>query len=156
MFKKQLGLDIVFVPYKGSAPTVQALLTREVSFIVDGLAPSVPHLNAGTFRALAVTSGKPAAALPGVPTLAEAAGLRGFDIATWQGLMAPAGTPPAVIEQLNADVGRVLKLPDVVAKLEAVGLVADTTSTPAEFATFIRAEAARWAKAIPEAGIQPE
>ena len=94
--------------------------------------------------------------MPGVPTVADAAGLHWFDIATWQGLVAPAGTPSAVIDKLNADVGRVLNLPDVVARLEAVGLVADTTTTPAEFASFIRAEAARWAKAIPEAGIQPE
>lgn len=156
MFKKQLGLDIVFVPYKGSAPTVQALLTNEVTFIVDGLAPSVPHINSGTFRVLAVTSGRPAAALPDVPTLAAAAGLPGFDIATWQGLVAPAGTPAAVIDRLHADVGRALNLPDVTAKLASAGLVPDTSTTPAEFAAFIRAEARRWAAAIPDAGIKPE
>lgn len=153
MFKQQLGLNIVFVPYKGSAPTVEALLTHDVSFIVDGLAPSVPHLKSGTFRALAITGGHRVPALPEVPTLAEAADLPGFDIATWQGLMAPKGTPPATIAKLHDDFVRVLALPDVDQKLAAVGLAADPSATPAEFATFIRREAQRWSKVIPAAGI---
>jgi tripartite-type tricarboxylate transporter receptor subunit TctC len=156
MFKRRLGLDIVFVPYKGSAPSVQALLSHEITFIVDGLAPSVPHIQSGAFRVLAVTGAKPAAALPGVPTLADAANLPGFDVATWQGLVAPAGTPAAIIGKVHGDIARALAMPDVVQKLQAVGLSAEPSASPAEFAAFIRGEADRWAKAIPEAGIKPE
>ena len=153
MFKQQLGLNIITVPFKGSAPSVQALLAHDVSFIVDGLAPSVPHIKSGAFRALAITGGHRVAALPGVPTLAEAADLPGFDIATWQGLMAPAGTPAAVIAILHDGLGRVLALPEVTDKLATFGLTADPSKTPDEFAGFIRAEAERWAKVIPTAGI---
>jgi len=153
MFKQQLGLTIITVPFKGSAPSVQALLAHDVTYIVDGLAPSIPHIKNGAFRTLAVTGGHRVAALPGVPTLAEAAGLPGFDIATWQGLIAPTGTPPAVIAKLHDELGRVLALPEVTDKLATFGLTADPSATPAEFATFIRAEADRWAKVIPTAGI---
>jgi tripartite-type tricarboxylate transporter receptor subunit TctC len=153
MFKQQLDLNIMTAPFKGSAPSVQALLAHDVTYIVDGLAPSVPHIKSGTFRPLAVTGGHRVAALPGVPTLAEAAGLPGFDISTWQGLMAPAGTPAPVIAKLHDELGRVLALPEVTDKLATFGLTADPSATPAEFATFIRAEADRWAKVIPTAGI---
>jgi len=153
MFKQQLGLTIITVPFKGSAPSVQALLAHDVTYIVDGLAPSIPHIKNGAFRTLAVTGGHRVAALPGVPTLAEAAGLPGFDIATWQGLIAPTGTPPAVIAKLHDELGRVLALPEVTDKFATFGLTADPSATPAEFATFIRAEADRWAKVIPTAGI---
>ena len=153
MFKQQLGLTIITVPFRGSAPSVQALLAHDVTYIVDGLAPSIPHIKNGAFRTLAVTGGHRVAALPGVPTLAEAAGLPGFDIATWQGLIAPTGTPPAVIAKLHDELGRVLALPEVTDKFATFGLTADPSATPAEFATFIRAEADRWAKVIPTAGI---
>ncbi|MBV8537122.1 MAG: tripartite tricarboxylate transporter substrate binding protein [Alphaproteobacteria bacterium] len=153
MFKQQLGLNIITVPFKGSSPSVQALLAHDVSYIVDGLAPSVPHLKSGTFRALAVTGARHAGALPGVPTLAEAADLPGFDIATWQGLMAPAGTPRQIIAKLHDELGRVLTLPEVTDKLATFGLTADPSKTPEEFAGFIRIEAERWAKVIPTAGI---
>jgi tripartite-type tricarboxylate transporter receptor subunit TctC len=153
MFKQQLGLNIITVPFKGSAPSVQALLAHDVSFIVDGLTPSVPHIKSGTFRALAVTGGHRVGALPDVPTLAEAADLPGFDIATWQGLMAPAGTPAPVIAKLHDELGRVLALPEVTDRLATFGITADPSQTPEEFAAFIRAEAERWAKVIPTAGI---
>jgi tripartite-type tricarboxylate transporter receptor subunit TctC len=153
MFKKAGGLDMVFVPYKGSPGTVQGLLSGDVKFIVDGVTSSVPHIRSGKFRVLATTGTRPIAALPGLPTLAAEAGLPGFDVVIWQGLVAPAGTPSDIIAKLNQEILRIYALPDAKERIAAAGLD-PVTSTPAEFTAFIRSESERWGKAIKEAGIR--
>ena len=153
MFKKAAGLDMVFVPYKGSPGTVQGLLSGDVKFIVDGVTSSVPHIKSGRFRVLATTGSRSIAALPGLPTLAAEAGLPGFDVVIWQGLVAPAGTASDIIAKLNQEILRIYALPDAREKIAAAGLD-PVTSTPAEFTAFIRAESERWGKAIKEAGIR--
>jgi tripartite-type tricarboxylate transporter receptor subunit TctC len=153
MFKKAAGLDMVFVPYKGSPGTVQGLLSGDVKFIVDGVTSSVPHIKSGRFRVLATTGSRPIAALPGLPMLAAEAGLPGFDVVIWQGLVAPAGTPSDIIAKLNQEILRIYALPDVRERIAAAGLD-PVTSTPPEFTAFIRSESERWGKAIKEAGIR--
>ena len=153
MLKTMAGIDIVYVAYRGSAPTVQGLLTHEVSFTIDGVTASVPHIENGTFRVLATTGAKPIAALPNVPTLASEPGFAGFDVATWLGLVAPAGTPQPVVTRLAQAVARISTLPEAREKLAAAGIDL-TSNTPAEFGQFIRHEADRWSKVIQQAGIR--
>jgi tripartite-type tricarboxylate transporter receptor subunit TctC len=155
LFNNLAGLDIVYVPYKGSPPTVQGLLSGDVTMIIDGFTTSLPHIKSGRFRVLANLSLDPIAALPNVPTVADEAGLPGFDVVIWQGMVAPAGTSPDIVNRWHREVVRIFSLPEIRAKLTAMGqdLV---TCTPAEFAVFIRSEAERWAKVIKQAGIRLE
>ena len=152
MLKRAAGIDMVYVPYKGSAGTVQGLLSGDVKFIIDGVTSSVPHIKSGKFRVIATMGTRPIAALPGLPTLA-AEGVPGVDVAVWVGIVAPAGTPADIINKLQHEIARILILPDVKEKLLSVGLD-PATSTPAEFTAFIRSESERWGKAIKEAGIR--
>ncbi len=152
MLKSAAGIDMVFVPYKGSPGTVQGLLSGDVKIIIDGVTSSVPHIKSGKFRVLANMGTRPIAALPGLPTIAGDAGLPSVDLAVWQGIVAPAGTPPDIIAKLHQDVVRVLGLPDVREKFYSVGLD-PATSSSAEFAAFIKTEAARWSKIIKQANI---
>jgi len=153
MLKKAAGVDMAFVPYKGSPGTVQGLLSGDVTFIIDGVTSSVPHIKSGKFRVLATAGSRPIAALPGLPTLAAEANLPGFDVVVWQGLVAPAGTPGDIIAKLNREILRIYALPDVQERIAAAGLD-PVTSTPAEFNTFIRSEAERWSKVIKESGVR--
>ena len=152
MLKRAAGINMVYVPYKGSAGTVQGLLSGDVKFIIDGVTSSVPHIKSGKFRVIATMGTRPIAALPGLSTLA-AEGVPGVDVAVWVGIVAPAGTPADIIDKLQHEIARILILPDVKEKLLSVGLD-PATSTPAEFAAFIRSESERWGKAIKEAGIR--
>jgi tripartite-type tricarboxylate transporter receptor subunit TctC len=152
MLKTMAGIDIVYVAYRGSAPTVQGLLTHEVSFTIDGVTSSVPHIQAGTFRVLATTGSTPIPALPNLPKLSSEPGFAGFDVATWLGLVAPAGTPQPIVTKLAQEVARISGLPDAKEKLAAAGIEL-TSKSPAEFGQFIRHEADRWAKVIQQAGI---
>jgi len=155
LFNNLAGVDIVYVPYKGSPPTVQGLLSGDVTMIIDGVTASLPHIKSGKFRVLANLGLGPIAALPNLPTLASEAGLPGFDVVIWQGLVAPAGTPSDIIDKFHREVVRIFSLSDVKAKLTSMGqdLV---TCTPAEFGAFIRSESDRWAKVIKQAGIRIE
>ena len=155
LFKSLAGIDIVYVPYKGSAGTVQGLLSGDLRMIVDGVTANLSHIKNGKFRALAGLSSRPIPALPNLPTLAEAAGLPGFDVEVWQGLVAPAGTPLGIVNQLPQEMVGMLNLSEVNEKLTLMG-VYPGTSTPAEFAAFIPAEAERWSKVIKQAGIRIE
>jgi tripartite-type tricarboxylate transporter receptor subunit TctC len=150
LFKVDTGADIVHVPYKGAAPAMQALLAGDTQFMFDNLASSMPQVKAGKLRALAVTTAKRSALVPELPTIAEA-GLAGFDISTWFGLLAPAGTPPDVIAKWNADVVKILKSPEMRERLAAQGAEAAPT-TPAEFAAFIAAEVRKYAKIVKASG----
>jgi tripartite-type tricarboxylate transporter receptor subunit TctC len=153
LFKRTAGIDIVIVPYKGNALAVAAALSGEVSLIFGGIAQSAPLVKAGKLKALAVSGARRSQAMAGVPTVAES-GVADFEAGSWYGLLAPAATPRAIVERINRDVVRILQLPDVRDRLtaEAFELPSDT---PEQFAAHIRADVARWAKVVKEAGIKP-
>jgi tripartite-type tricarboxylate transporter receptor subunit TctC len=152
-FKRLATLDIMTVPYKGSPPTVQGLLSGDVSFIVDGVTSSVPHIKTGKLRAIATMGSKAPAAMPGLPIFATEAGLRDFDIGVWLGLVAPAGTPSDIVTRLHQEVSRILALADVRDRLNAVGLEPMQVS-PAEFGATIARESARWGELIRQTGMR--
>lgn len=154
LFKKMAQVDVVIVPYKGNAPAVTAAMSGEVSLVFGGIAQSVPQVKAGRLRPLGVSGLQRSAAVPGVPTIAES-GLPGFEASGWYGLLAPGATPRAIVERLNAEVVRILRLPDMAQRLrtEAFEIPADT---PGQFAAVIRAEIAKWAPIVKEGGIKAE
>jgi tripartite-type tricarboxylate transporter receptor subunit TctC len=145
------GIKLTHVPYKGSAPAKTALLAHEVDFLCDGLSSSIPYIQAGKFRALAVTTSTRSQVLPDVPTVSEA-GVSGFDVPTWFGIFAPAGTPKPILQRLNAEMVKALRSPKVKAQLEALGFDI-VGSSPQEQDEVLRAEVARWAKVVRDAGI---
>ena len=146
VFKDELGLDIVHVPYQGGGEAMNALLGGQVQMLFITLPASLPHIKAGKVRALALTSARRMDSLPDVPTVAETV-LPGFDINLWIGVVAPAGTPPAVVDRLNADFNKVLAMPAVKERITALGANI-AGGTPAQFDAFIRKELQRWAKTI--------
>lgn len=154
LFKRQAGVDLAHVPYKGSAPSITDLIGGRVMLSMDSLVQSLPHIKAGRLKALAVLGAKRAALLPDVPTMAEA-GLPGYALTNWFGLLAPAGTPPERLSKLHGDVVAVLRDDDVQKKIAALG--ADVVgNSPEEFAAAMRAESAQWAEIIKAAGIRAE
>jgi tripartite-type tricarboxylate transporter receptor subunit TctC len=150
LFKVDTGTDIVHIPFKGGAPATQALLAGETQFMFDNLANAMPQVKAGKLRALAVTTAQRSKLAPELPTMAEA-GVPGFDITTWFGLLAPAGTPPDVIARWNADVVKILNSPDMRERLVAAGAEPAPT-TPPEFAAFIERELAKYARIVKASG----
>jgi tripartite-type tricarboxylate transporter receptor subunit TctC len=150
LFKVDTGIDMVHVPYKGGAPAMQALLAGDTQLMFDNLANSMPQVKAGKLRALAVTTSQRSKLAPELPTMAEA-GVPGFDISTWFGLLAPAGTPPAVIAKWNADVTRILEAPEMRERLAAQGAEALPT-TAAQFGAFIAAELTKYARIVKASG----
>ena len=152
LLRSRSGLQATVVPYKGSNPALLDALSGQVDFILDTPAAVGQHVKANKLRALAVSSAQRAASMPGVPTLAEA-GVPGFDVTVWFGLLAPAGTPPEIIQKLHADVGKVLATPALAERLNAAGLEV-TTSRPAEFATLLRTEVGRWGEIVKQANIK--
>ncbi|HTL77076.1 MAG TPA: tripartite tricarboxylate transporter substrate binding protein [Casimicrobiaceae bacterium] len=150
LFKVDAGVDMVHVPYKGAAPAMQALLAGDTQLMFDNLASAMSQVKAGKLRALAVTTKARSPLAPDLPTMSEA-GVPGFDISTWFGLMAPAGTPPDVIAKWNADVTKVLSAPAMRAQLAAQGAEA-APDTPSEFARFIDAELVKYAKIVKGSG----
>jgi len=152
LFKVETGTDIVHVPYKGGAPAMQALLAGDTQLMFDNLANSMPQVKAGKLKALAVTTERRSSLVPDLPTMTEA-GLAGFDISTWFGLLAPAGTPREIIMKWNEDVVRILKSPDMKERLAAQGAEA-APDTPAEFAAFIARELERYKKIVRISGAQ--
>jgi len=154
LFGQLAGIDIQFIPYKGSSEVVQGLLSGSVDFIIDGAAPSLPLIASGQFRALAKLNSRPLSGLPDLAPLAVAAGLPALDdMSSWIGLVAPAGTPKPVIDAIHRKVVEIYADRTVVARLDKAGINA-VTSTPAEFDAFFRSEAARWTKVFRDSGIR--
>jgi len=151
MFKQMAGIDLAHVPYKGTAQLLPDLLAGRVPMAIDSLPAHLPHLKAGKTRALAVASRSRSPVLPDVPTMAEA-GLPGYETATNYTLFAPARTPAAIVAQLNAETNAVLKLPEVVDKLTAMGIVITGGSTTAAQAKAA-SEAEKWAGVIKRGNI---
>jgi len=151
MLKWMAGIDLVHIPYKGAGPAVTALLAGEVPLMCTSPLPTLPHIKSGKLKALAMTGRARSRALPEVPTVAEA-GLAGFQSSLWYALMAPAGTPTAVMQRLNHETTRIVRLPAVSEQLLAQG--ADPIgNSPQELATFLRADIERWKKLVREAKI---
>jgi tripartite-type tricarboxylate transporter receptor subunit TctC len=143
-------VDLVHVPYKGAGPAMPDLIGGHVMMFFAGMPPAIPHVRAGKLRALAVTTTTRSPAAPDVPTMGES-GVPGFDVSNWFAYFVPAGTPAAVIERLNTEINRALKLPDVREKLAFVGAEAVGT-TPQELAKFVRSESQKFAELIKVSG----
>ncbi|CAN7715753.1 tripartite tricarboxylate transporter substrate binding protein [Variovorax sp. LjRoot290] len=152
--KSETKIDMVMVPYKGSGPALTALLSGEVDVGFDIPSSALPHIKSGKLRPLAVTTRTRSSVLPDVPTVAEQ-GLPGFEVTGWFGILAPAGTPPAVIARLNKEVNAVLSDPDTRQKLESLGVEA-ASGSPAEFGKLIESETKRYGDAIRKLGIKAE
>ena len=147
LFKTVTGIYMVHFPYRGSAPAVTDLIAGNMNVMFDNLPSALPHIKSGRLKALAVTSRTRSPALPDVPTIEEAAGLKGFDASSWFGLFAPAGTPRAIVDKIQSDVARALALPEVRERFVAQG--ADPGgNTPEQFAAFIRAETDKWTRVV--------
>lgn len=152
-FNSMTGTTILHVPYKGGAQAATDTMSGFVQLIIDPAASLAPHARSGRLRGLAVTSTKRTKAFPELPTIAEA-GVPGYEVTVWGGIIAPAGTPMPIVINLSQEVGKAAKAPTLMARYEAVG--ADpTTSTPEEFTAFIRREYMKWAKVVKLARITP-
>jgi tripartite-type tricarboxylate transporter receptor subunit TctC len=152
LINKTAGVQTVLVRYNGSAQVAQGLATRSVDFTLDGTSASMPLVQAGQFRALAKFDSRPFPAMPEIPVIQVE--LPNYEeISVWLALVAPTGTPPAIIDKLHGQIVRTLSDPGVKSKADAAGLF-PATSTPAELAAFIRKEAARWQDVVKETGIR--
>jgi tripartite-type tricarboxylate transporter receptor subunit TctC len=150
LFKMQTGIDVLHVPYKGSAPAVTDLIGGQVQFMFDNMPSAWPHVQSGKLRALAVTTTERSKSAPDVPTMKES-GFANFDVSSWFGLIAPAGTPPEVVNKLNAAMVKALDKPEVQLSFEKLGAVGVKT-TPAEFGQFIKSEVEGWAPVVKASG----
>jgi len=146
LFKTMAGVDMQHIPYKGSPPALQDVVGGQVTMTFDNITTAWPLAKAGKLKALAVTTAERSDIAPDVPTLAES-GLPGFEVGSWQGVFAPAGTPPAIVKRLNAEIVKILAMPDVREKLGALGaeIVADS---PEHFAVIVKAEVAKWSDVV--------
>ena len=149
-FKSVTGINLTHVPYKGSGPAITALLAREVDLIFDSMSSSLPQIQGGKFRAIAVSTAKRSRILPDVPTIAEA-GVPGFDVAVWYGIFAAVGTPAPIVQRLNAEFIRAMRVPEAKEKIEAAGYDI-VGSTPEQLDAHVRAEIVRWARVVKESG----
>jgi tripartite-type tricarboxylate transporter receptor subunit TctC len=154
LFKQQAGIDLLHVPYKGTPPALNDVLGGSVPLMFSNLPATMPFIKNGKLVALGVTEAKRSPAAPDIPTLAEQ-GIQGVTVTSWYGLLAPKGTPPAVIEQLAKDAAQMLAQPDVRERLKAQGMT-DAAMKPAEFSAHIRDETAVWAKIIKARNIVAE
>jgi len=154
LFKSMAGIDIVHVPYKGSAPSATAIMAGEVQMGIFSGNSVLPHIGAGRLRALGVSTPKRSAALPDVPTIMQA-GVPGYEVVQWSGIYTPAGTSRDIVAKLNRQINEVLKMQDVKERFARIG-VEPAGSTPQEFAAFTAKEVRKWKKVIDDAGIPRE
>jgi tripartite-type tricarboxylate transporter receptor subunit TctC len=154
MFKTRAGVDLLHVPYKGSAPAVADLVGGQVQVLFDTLLTATPHIKSGRIRLVAAATAARLDAYPDTPTIAEA-GLAGFDGASWFCLLVPAKTPPEIVERLSRDIARIVREPGMRAKLVEQG-AEPVGGTPDELAAYIRAEQAKWGAVVRDAGIKPD
>jgi tripartite-type tricarboxylate transporter receptor subunit TctC len=153
LLKNMAGIDIVHIPYKGTTPAISALISGEVSIMFATVTGIQPQIKAGRTRGIAVTTPKHSAMLPELPTMGET--LKGFEMLSWFGLLAPAGTPPAIISRLNTETAKVLGNPEVKALLAAQGCEV-VSGTPEQFGDYIKSEIAKFTKLAKATGIKAE
>ncbi len=153
LFRAMTGVNMQHVPYRGSAPALQDLLTNRVQVIFDNLPGSISHIKAGTLRALGVTAGKRSQALPDVPTIGET--VPGYEAVVWYGIVAPKGTPPQIVDTLNKAVNEVLADPKLKARLVEFG-GEPMPMTPAQFGKLIADETEKWAKVVKFSGVKAD
>jgi tripartite-type tricarboxylate transporter receptor subunit TctC len=154
LFKLTAKVPITHIPYKGGGPAMVDLVGGQIQGSFASMPSSIGFIKSGKLRAIGVSAGQRSPALPDTPTIAEG-GLPGFSVLDWQGLFATTRTPPDVVKKLNAEVVRILALPDVVERLTAAG-VEIRTSTAEEWGSFVRSEIAKWAKVVKAAGVKVE
>ncbi len=154
LFEMMAGTRMTHIPYKGLSLALTELLAGEVQVMFSSAVAMLPQVQAGRLRVIAMTGGQRSAAIPDVPTVAEA-GLKGYETGSWYGVVAPAGTPKYAIDKLGGEIVRITKSPQVTNKLVKDAVI-PIGSTPAEFAAHIKAEIARWGKVIKSAGIKPK
>jgi len=154
LFKSMAGVDMTHIPYKGAAPAMQDLIGGQIQLMFDNLASALTQVRAGKVKALAVTTAKRSNLAPDLPTIAES-GLPGFDISTWFGIFAPGGTPPEVVARLNTEFTRALAMPDIREKMLNLG-AEPVSSTPEQFAAYIRSEAEKYARVVKASGAKAD
>ena len=155
LFKGMTGTYMVHIPYKGAAPAVLDLMAGRVHLMFDNLASALPNVRAAKVRALAVTTLKRSSFLPELPTLDES-GLKGFDMTTWWGVMAPGKTPQPVVERLNAEIFKALDSPDVKERLRSMGSDTPAIRTPEQFTAFVAAEQKTYSELVKRSGAKPD
>ena len=153
-FNKLAGVSITHVPYRGGVPSLMAAISGEVQLVFSDIVPAMPQVSDHRLNALGQTGLRRAQIAPNIPTLNEL-GLPGFNITAWIGAVAPKGTPKAVVQKLNGEIGRTLKDPEFAAKISAIG-IDPIGSTPEEFAVFLRKEIPRWKQIVQDAGVKIE
>ena len=154
LFKAMAGIDMLHVPYKGSTAAHPDLLSGQVPVMFDTVVAIAPHVKSGRVRALGVTTTRRSAVLPDVPPISQA-GLPGYDTSTWGGVLAPGGTPMEIVAKLNAEIARILKMPDVRERMMNAGSEPGG-GTPEQFKAFIDAEMIKWAKVVKDSGAKAD
>lgn len=149
-FNVATGLKLTHIPYKGSAPALTDVIAGHVTLMFDPLPSSTPYLQGGSLRPLAVTTAKRIAALPNVPTMAES-GLPGYEISTWYGVWAPAGTPKDIVNKVSSEIAKLIREPEIAKRIADLGSI-PVGSTPAEFEAFNRSEQIKFAKIVKQSG----
>lgn len=151
LFKSRTGIFMTHIPYRGSGPAMADMLAGNMDVMFDNLPSAMPHIQSGSLKAFAVTSAVRSTALPDLPTVAEASGLAGFEASSWFGLLAPAGTPPDIVNRIQQEVARALKVPAIRERLSAQGAI-PSGDTPQAFTTLIAAEIAKWEPVVKASG----
>ncbi len=154
LFKAMAGVQMVHVPYKGAQPALTDVIAGQAQLMFATSASVIPYIKAGRLRALAVTTAQRSASVPELPTVSEA-GVPGFEAITWHGVVVPAATPAALVERLNRDIVKVLRLPDLRERLESLGAEV-IVGTPRDFADYIAREIPKWAKVVKDSGARAE
>jgi tripartite-type tricarboxylate transporter receptor subunit TctC len=154
LLKSRAGIDITHIPYKGSGPAIQDVMAGQVDMMFDTTVVAGPHIESGKLRALAVTSAKRLPSMPNVPTVAES-GVPGYEVISWQGVFAPAGTPKPIVDRLHAEIGKILREPEMQERLGKLGMQGADMTTE-QIAAFQKAEVAKWAQVIKAANIKLE
>lgn len=154
LFKSMTGTAITHIPYKGSAPAVTDLIAGQVQVMFDNTPNVLPHVRAGKLKAIAVSSKKRSSLAPEVPTVDEA-GVPGYDVTVWFGILAPAGTPREIVQRLNTEMVKIMRSPEITSRFNNAG-VDVVASSPDEFSVFLKSEVARWAKVVQDANIKAD
>ena len=154
-FASRAGVDWAYIPYKGGAQAITDMAGGQADVMFNGMLATYPHVKSGKLKILAVSSSKRMSAIPDVPTVAEAAGLEGFQTGSWQGVLAPPNTPKEVVARLSTEIIKILNTPEMKERLAAQGAEV-STNTPEQFSTFIRDEKSRWAQVVKAANLKLE